>query len=893
MFWYSVSLLVVCIVGVVSGLSVQDCPGYVASNITQVGAALRADLRLAGPACNIYGEDLSDLKLEVDYETDTRVHIKIYDVDQNVYQVPESVFPRPAYDASTTTNVSVDFVIVDDPFSFAIQRTSNSKTIFNSSGSNLIFESQYLRLRTSLPPDPNIYGLGEHTDSFRLNTTNYTRTLWSHDAYTIPPGSNLYGNHPVYFEHREDTNETHGVFLLNSNGMDIKINNTSEDGQYLEYNTLGGVVDMYVVTGPSPLDVARQYSEVVGKAAMMPYWGFGFHQCKYGYQDYLELAEVVANYSLADIPLETMWTDIDYMDARKIFSLDSQRFPLEKMRELIDYLHEHDQHYIVMVDPAVAYQDYGPFNRGDEQGIFMKNSNGSIFKGVVWPGVTAFPDWFNDNTQAYWTDEFAMFFNASSGIDIDSLWIDMNEISNFCFYPCDDPEGFALDNDYPPAPPPVRSATQQIPGFPADFQPPDAGLTRRQTGPGSMSGLPGRDLINPPYMIKNAPGSLSNSTLFTDLVHANGLVEYDTHNLYGTMMSTASREAMLNRRPDKRPMVITRSTFAGAGSKVGHWLGDNTATWEEYRISIAGMLGFASIYQVPMVGSDVCGYAQNTTETLCARWATLGAFYPFYRNHAAIDSISHEFYRWSTVADAARGAIKTRYRLLDYIYTAMHQQSVDGTPLLNPLWYLYPQDPNTLGIDLQFFYGPSLLVSPVTNENVTDVTFYVPEGPFYDYSTLQPVQSSGTTMTLNDVDYTSIPVHIRGGSIIPLRVDGANTTTALRQLDFELLVAPGADGHAAGNLYLDDGESLNQTTTSEIAFAYDGKTLAMSGTFAYDVGGIKIASVTVLGASQAPKQCMMDGSNIPSEQISYNSTSMSFTVQIGASLMQGFSLTIS
>jgi len=83
--------------------------------------------------------------------------------------------------------------------------------------------------------------------------------------------------------------------------MDIKINNTGSTGQYLEYNTLGGVFDLYFLAGPTPKSVAQQYADTVGHSALMPYWGLGFHQCRYGYRDVYEVAAVVANYSLAGI----------------------------------------------------------------------------------------------------------------------------------------------------------------------------------------------------------------------------------------------------------------------------------------------------------------------------------------------------------------------------------------------------------------------------------------------------------------------------------------------------------------------------------------------------------------------------------------------------------------
>lgn len=105
----------------------------------------------------------------------------------------------------------------------------------------------------------------------------------------------MYGNQPVYFEHR--TTGTHGVFLLNSNGMDIKL---SKDA--LEYNVIGGVLDFYFLAGSErdPTELARQYAEVAGLPAEVPYWSFGFHQCRFGYKGmpFLQVVRLLSLMSL-------------------------------------------------------------------------------------------------------------------------------------------------------------------------------------------------------------------------------------------------------------------------------------------------------------------------------------------------------------------------------------------------------------------------------------------------------------------------------------------------------------------------------------------------------------------------------------------------------------------
>ena len=152
--------------------------------------------------------------------SEQRLHVKIYDADERVYQVPEDVVPRPSSDFVDDSDLNFD--LVESPFSFTVSRKSTGEVLFDTTGTSLVFESEYLRLRTSPPPDPNLYGLGESSDPLRLPTKDYHHTFWNAGEPYLPQRTNLYGSHNIYFDHR-GANGTHAVYLLSSNGAKVNI----------------------------------------------------------------------------------------------------------------------------------------------------------------------------------------------------------------------------------------------------------------------------------------------------------------------------------------------------------------------------------------------------------------------------------------------------------------------------------------------------------------------------------------------------------------------------------------------------------------------------------------------------------------------------------------------
>ena len=480
----------------------------------------------------------------------------------------------------------------------------------------------------------------------------------------------MYGSHPFYLDTRYyeadgngtlslvTTNESnatadyvsysHGVYNRNAHGQEILLRPTN-----ITWRLLGGSIDMYVFAGPTQPEITTAYQmAAVGLPAMQQYFTFGFHQCRWGYANWTELQSVVDNYEAFGIPLENIWTDIDYMNQYRDFDNDPVRFSYSEGEDFLSALHASGKHYIPIIDSAIyvpnplnTSDNYSTFDNGNATGSFITNPDGSLYIGDVWPGYTVFPDWISGGAGKWWINEMV---NWHSKVAFDGAWIDMSEASSFCVGSCGSgnitmnpvhppfglpgepgnvvygyPEGFNLTNVTEAASASSAAASQSSAAATVSSSS-DTNYLRTTPTPGV------RDVNHPPYVINNVQGDLAVHAISPNATHADGTQEYEVHNLFGHQILNATYYALLAAMPKVRPFIIGRSTFAGSGKWAGHWGGDNTSLFAYMFFSIPQALSF-SLFGVPMFGVDTCGFNGNSDEELCNRWMQLSAFFPFYR----------------------------------------------------------------------------------------------------------------------------------------------------------------------------------------------------------------------------------------------------------------------
>ncbi|NXX15400.1 MGA protein, partial [Podargus strigoides] len=768
----------------------------VTANLTFNSSNLRASEKSTSP--------ISTLRLEVKYHNNHMLQFKIYDYANERYEVPVPL-NLPGSPESTVENRLYDVVVQNKPFGIQVRRRSTGTVIWDSQLPTFTFSDMFIQISTRLASQ-YLYGFGEteHT-MFHRNMNWHTWGMFNRDQ---PPGYKLnsYGFQPFYMGLEEDGN-AHGVLLLNSNAMDV----TFQPTPALTYRTIGGILDFYMVLGPTPELVVQEYTALVGRPVMPPYWALGFQLCRYGYTNDTEIATLVEDMKAAGIPYDVQYADIDYMERQMDFTLNPR---FTGLPALIQKIQEEGMRFILILDPAISANetDYLAYTRGLEKDVFIKwpNTNDIIYA-KVWPDLpnvevndsldwdtqveiyrayAAVPDFFRNSTIEWWAREITEVYtnphNASKSLKFDGLWIDMNEPASFVN--------------------------------------------------GAVGGCRNQELNFPPYVPHL--GSRSQGLIFKTLCmegqqylpDGSPVRHYDVHNLYGWAQTKPTLDALRNVTKE-RGIVVTRSTYPSSGKWSGHWLGDNTAAWNQLDKSIIVMSLDVSFFSTFQTGADICGFFGDSTYELCARWMELGAFYPYSRNHNGKGARRQDPAAWnSTFEELSRNVLNIRYSLLPYLYTLMYEANAHGSTVVRPLLHEFVEDKTTWEIYRQFLWGPALLISPVLEQGAVVVNAYLPNARWYDYHTDEYIGFRGQFRNLSS-PLEHINLHIRGGYILAQQ-SPANTTFYSRKNPLALTVALNDSQLAEGQLYWDDGVRID---------AYeDGVYLLTSFTVNWNVLEIKV-----------------------------------------------------
>jgi alpha 1,3-glucosidase len=334
--------------------------------------------------------------------------------------------------------------------------------------------------------------------------------------------------------------------------------------------------------------------------------------------------------------------------------------------------------------------------------------------------------------------------------------------------------------------------------------------------------------------------------------------------------SNATYHALLARnkaeeKSPRRPFVLTRSFFSGSQRIGAMWTGDNLAEWSHLQASLPMILN-QGISGFPFAGADVGGFFGNPSKELLTRWYQAGAFYPFFRGHAHIDTRRREPYvAGEPYTSIITQALRLRYALLPAWYTAFHEASKTGAPIVRPNFYVNPSDEAGFAIDDQLYLGGTgLLFKPVVTEGADSVSIHLgDDSVYYDYFTYQIIKGKGSHTLKAPLE--KMPLLMRAGHIIPRR-DRFRRSSGLMKMDpYTLVLVLGPEGKAEGELYVDDGESFDYETGAYIhrKFIYEngalrsedlGRKGKATDKYLKKMENVRIERVVIVGAPQEWKK---------------------------------------
>ncbi|HOO55858.1 MAG TPA: glycoside hydrolase family 31 protein [bacterium] len=319
----------------------------------------------------------------------------------------------------TLSSDAVTVVLNKDPFrlEFRVSGEEFAKDIrFGAAG----WKDEKIICEKACGTEEHFYGFGEK--AFNMDRRKTKMVNWNKDNPFYTLGSDpLYVTIPFFIG--LNGGKAYGLFF--DTPWKSFFNMCSTSKKTYSFGAEGGSMNYYFIAGPAVRDVVERYTELTGRMNMPPAWSLGHHQSRWSYKTEKKVRTIAKRFREKSIPCDVIHLDIHYMDGYRMFTWDDKRFP--DPAGMISSLKEDGFRIITIHDPGVKIEkDYSLYEEGIDEDYFLRRSGGTLFRGIVWPGETHFPDFTRPEVREWWAGHVSDFMDKSG---VAGIWNDMNEPS--------------------------------------------------------------------------------------------------------------------------------------------------------------------------------------------------------------------------------------------------------------------------------------------------------------------------------------------------------------------------------------------------------------------------------------------------------------------------------
>ncbi|XP_068215262.1 lysosomal alpha-glucosidase-like [Palaemon carinicauda] len=687
-------------------------------------------------------------------------------------------------------------------FNVSITRNETGEELFNTVFGPLIYSRNYMEITARLSSN-HIYGMGRRGNYIFLPDSDQRPrwTLFNTDT-DDDDDTMSHSSHPFYMNF-DKNGSVHGVYLHNAAPMEIGI----YPAPAIVFRALGGSLDFRFFAGPTPQDVTRQYTDMIGKPAMPPYWALGYHLCR-ATSDSREFDNAFEKMANKSLPYES-----DCIDSRLSFPESFKTLSMQD-EERLQSLQDSGRKFWLVQYPFLE-PGSSAYQAAMKSDLLLQTEDGQPINyfGKVEKNRVGYPDFINSASKDWMEglDGISALYNKSDGILLFKNSPMNQAIPNYTL-----PDGISWQEACNEIQPEYCCPRYDVPFLPAGIS------------------------------------DLNNETICSSLVHktlkGEARPHIISHNAYGRYHHQRTYEFKNSLNAATRPVVFSQSTFPGSGALGGQFGGNYKPNFVAQQRGLTYILQMG-LYGVPLTGVPVCGSTNDTEKFLraeyCIRGHQMGAFLPFMMSHYEYRHLPRNPTDFTLgFMENVRLYIRLRYMLLPYIYDLFYEAHETGTPVARPLFYEFPDDPDSRAVQSQFMLGKALLVSPVFNKvdgsNSVKTDVHFPPGCWYDFYKGMLVSSSkdGENMVLPTL-LNDINVHMRGGSIIALQGnlhEDFNTTAEFRQKPLLLMVALTCELKAYNATTPAPTITTEAPVSQQAPFVYEDDLFTASGDFYMDDG---------------------------------------------------------